>query len=254
MSGREIAREVAIVPGLIANAYLVGSRESWVVVDAGIPGSHRRIRRAATRRFGADARPRAVVLTHGHFDHAGSAGALASYWGVRIFAHERELPFLNGEREYPPMDSSPPGFFCKLSRLFPSRTVRLDGYLEELRPQAPPPGLEEWECVETPGHTPGHVAFFRPAGGVLLAGDAITTMDLDSFIGTILCRPRVCRPPVPATTDWDNARRSVERLAALRPRVLAAGHGPPIQDGAAELQSLAAHFAPPPYGRYVQAR
>ena len=65
MSVREIARDVAIVPGLIANAYLVGRRESWVVADTGVPGSHRRIRRAAARRFGADTCPRAIVLTPG---------------------------------------------------------------------------------------------------------------------------------------------------------------------------------------------
>ena len=98
----------------------------------------------------------------------------------------------------------------------------------------------------------GHVAFFRREDRVLLAGDAVTTMNLDSFLDTILRRPKICRPPVPATMDWERARRSVELLAALRPRVVAAGHGAPVQNGADELQRLADRFAAPVHGRYVR--
>ncbi len=105
--------------------------------------------------------------------------------------------------------------------------------------------LEGWQTLETPGHTPGHVSFFRPADGVLLAGDALTTMDLDSFWGTLAKRPRVCRPPVPATGDWVRARESVRLLAALRPSVIAAGHGVPMKDAADALQELADHFTIP---------
>src|SRR5581483_10071264 len=103
-------------------------------------------------------------------------------------------------------------------------------------------GLEEWECHPTPGHTPGHVSFYRPSDGVLIAGDALTTMDLDSFIGTVTKMRKLCRPPVPATTDWQQARESVQLLASLRPRVIAAGHGNPMRDAAAEARrSRACH-------------
>ena len=97
----------------------------------------------------------------------------------------------------------------------------------------------------TPGHTPGHVAFFRRADGVLLAGDAVTTMNLDSFWDTIPRRKQVCRPPVPATHDWKSARRSVELLASLRPSLIAAGHGIPMRDAADELSRLAEGFISP---------
>src|SRR5437764_4264871 len=83
----EIAPELAVVPMLIANAYLAGNARSWVLVDSGVPGSHRPIRRAAAKRFGPGARPQAIVLTHGHRDHAGSAGVLADEWGVPVYVH-----------------------------------------------------------------------------------------------------------------------------------------------------------------------
>ena len=49
--------------------------------------------------------------------------------------------------------------------------------VRELDPDGCPPGLPGWRCVPAPGHTPGSLAFFRPAGRVMLTGDAILTID-----------------------------------------------------------------------------
>jgi glyoxylase-like metal-dependent hydrolase (beta-lactamase superfamily II) len=242
----EIARDLAIVPMTIANAYLAGTRESWVLMDAGVRGNERRIRQAAEQRFGPGAKPRAILLTHGHFDHAGSAPGLADFWGVPVYAHRLEFPYLTGKTHYPPLDPTGPGFFSFLSRFFPSTTVNLGGRLAELAEQ-----LLDWECIHAPGHTPGHVAFFRRGDGALIAGDAVTTMSLDSLLGALIKRPELCRPPVPATTNWQNAHESVRKLADLRPSLIAAGHGPPMRDAADQLRSLADNFPIPSRGRYV---
>jgi glyoxylase-like metal-dependent hydrolase (beta-lactamase superfamily II) len=243
---REIAPGVAIVSTLIANAYLVSDDGSWVLIDACTPGNERRIQQAAARRFGINNRPGAILLTHGHFDHAGSAGALADAWGVGIYTHSLELPYLTGQANYPPFNFNSPGFFTRIARFFPTSTVNLGTRVSSLEPKRPIPGLPGWELVETPGHTPGHVAFFRRSDRVLLAGDAVTTMNLDSFWDTVARRKRVCRPPVPATSNWKNARRSVELLASLRPSLIAAGHGLPImRDAAEQLSHLAANFPTP---------
>jgi len=228
-----------MVPTLIANAYLIGDRESWVLIDACTPGNEMRIQRAAERRFGRGIRPRAILLTHGHFDHAGSAGALADVWDVPIYAHGRELPFVTGGAHYPPFDLSSPGFFTRIARFFPTQTVNLGGRVRQFEAS-----LADWEMIETPGHTPGHVAFFRRSDGVLLAGDAVTTMNLDRFWDTILRRKRLCRPPTPATMNWEDARRSMEALASLRPSVVAAGHGLPMRAGAEDWSRLAEEFSP----------
>jgi len=247
----EIAPDVAVVPMAIVNAYLVGTRDSWVVVDTGMPGNSGTLARAARKRFGPDSRPGAIVLTHGHFDHAGSASRLADLWSVPVCAHRLEWPYLTGKSAYPPPDPTAPGFFAGLSRLFPSRTVNLGDRLTDLNMRTPFRGLDGWESYHTPGHTPGHVAFFRRSDRVLLAGDAFTTMDLDSAVGTLLKQPKICRPPVPATTDWNEARISVEMLASLKPKTIGAGHGHPMSGAADQLQYLADHFTPPAHGRYV---
>ena len=84
----EVTPGVARLRTLIANMYLVGSPGGpWVLVDTGTPGNAARIRDAAVQRFGRDARPEAILLTHGHWDHAGSAWELAEYWDVPIYAH-----------------------------------------------------------------------------------------------------------------------------------------------------------------------
>jgi glyoxylase-like metal-dependent hydrolase (beta-lactamase superfamily II) len=236
---QEIAPGVAVIPTLIANAYLVGDAASWLLVDSCTPGNERRIQRAVERRFGRGSRPRAILLTHGHFDHAGSAAGLADSWGVRIYAHALELPYLTGQAHYPPFNLSSPGFFTTIARFFPTTTVNLGTRVESFAPGQPVPGMEEWEMIETPGHTPGHVSFFRRSDRVVIAGDAVTTMDLDSFWGTIAKRKQVCRPPVPATMDWKSARRSVELLASLHPSWIAAGHGAPMQDVPDGLARLA---------------
>ena len=199
---REIAPGVTVIPTLIANAYLVGDGASWVLVDACTPGNESRIQRAAEHRFGPGGRPCAILLTHGHFDHAGSARPLAAAWGVRVYAHSRELPYLTGQANYPPFDLSSPGFFTRIARFFPNHTVNLETHVGVLEAKQAVPGLPNWEIIETPGHTPGHVAFFRCSDAVLLAGDAVTTMNLDSFLDTVIRRKQLCRPSLPATTDW----------------------------------------------------
>jgi glyoxylase-like metal-dependent hydrolase (beta-lactamase superfamily II) len=247
----EIARDVAVVAMPMVNAYLVGNPTNWVLVDSGTPGNAGKIKEAAEARFGAGSKPRAILLTHGHFDHAGSASDLARDWNVRVYSHRLEWPYLNGSSSYPPHDPTAPGFFSFMVRFMPARTANVGDRLAELGNNLPELGLADWQVHFTPGHTPGHVAFFRKSDGVLLAGDALTTVNVDNAFDLIAKRQQVCRPPAPATTDWQMARRSFQLLASLRPNVIAAGHGVPMKGAADQLQQLADHFPIPTHGRYV---
>src|SRR3954462_12804898 len=86
----EVAPDVALETTLFVNTYFIGDpagAHGWILVDAGLPGFADRIRQAAQQRFGHSARPSAIVLTHGHFDHVGSLRALADLWNVPIYAH-----------------------------------------------------------------------------------------------------------------------------------------------------------------------
>ena len=171
------------------------------------------------------ARPAAIVLTHGHADHSGSAKELSELWGVPIFAHRLELPFLTGRSAYPPPDPTVGGPFAFMTRFMPNRTLDLGGRVRELPPDGEMPGIERWRWVHTPGHTPGHIALLRPEDATLLGGDALATLDADSLLGMITRKQKISRPATPITPDWRAAEASVRKIASLEPRVLACGHG-----------------------------
>lgn len=104
------------------------------------------------------------------------------------------------------------------------------------------PGLAGWECIPTPGHTPGHVPFFRANDRVLITGDAVVTLQLNSLAGLLLGRQGLSGPPRYTSWSWRAARESVARLARLEPNVLAGGHGSPMT-GAATAGALCAFAA-----------
>lgn len=230
-----------------SNVYLVGSGWTWTLVDAGWASSAAAIRTAAEAVFGPGARPAAILLTHIHPDHSGSAGTLARSWQVPVYVHADELPMAAGR--YLPQYAMPLDrwLVAPVMRLLPARTrVRIEAagsitdVVHPLDPQAGVPGLPGWEWVPTPGHTAGHVAYLRRRDGVLIAGDAALTIDLNSVGGVLLGRPRVAGPPRYTTWDWPAAQEAIKVLAGLEPRVLLPGHGRPLTAGtAAALRALA---------------
>ncbi|MBA3882550.1 MAG: MBL fold metallo-hydrolase [Chthoniobacterales bacterium] len=249
-----IATDVGWLPISFVNVYFLGHPGGpWVLVDAGLPGRALQIRRAAEARFGSESRPEAIILTHGHFDHAGSAWELADYWDVPIYAHPLELPYLTGVSSYPPPDPTIGGAIAFLSRFMPSRAFDFSGRVLPLE-TGEIPFLPGWESLSTTGHAPGHISLFRPEDAVLLAGDAFATMDMDSWVGLISARQSLARGGAPFNHDWEATWQSVRKLAALRPSVAACGHGIPICDTnlPARLERFVGRFRAPSGGRYVQ--
>jgi glyoxylase-like metal-dependent hydrolase (beta-lactamase superfamily II) len=211
---------------------------SWKLVDAGIPGSQGIIRKWAEKHFPSP--PDAIVLTHGHFDHVSAAQGLADEWDVPIFAHPLEFPYLTGEKAYaPPNANAGGGLMSLLSPTYPREPIDLGSRLRPLT------GLRGWEMLHTPGHTPGHVSFFRAEDRTLLVGDAFCTTKPESFFEAALAQnPELHGPPSYFTSDWNAAKKSVERLAERKPLIVAPGHGKPLSgvNVADALAQLAAAF------------
>ncbi len=176
-----------------SNVYFVRSGTSWVLIDTGSAKCDREIQGAAESLFGTDTPPSAILLTHDHPDHAGSTPALVRRWGCAVYVHPDELApvtadfsnFFSIVKEYAnPLDT---WVILPLMRLMPRQheaMLSASSFKEAARvfdPGAGVPGLPGWECIPTPGHTPGHVSFFRPGDRVLITGDAILTIHLNSL-------------------------------------------------------------------------
>jgi len=249
---------VLVNVAFVGTPYARGPLPEWVLIDAGIPMQASRIAAFARERFG-DAPPRAILLTHGHFDHVGSLHALLRRWpDTPVYAHRLELAYLTGRSAYPPPDPTVGGgVMARTSPLFPSHAHDFRPHIMPLPADGTVPFLPDWRWIPTPGHSPGHVSFFRDSDRTLIAGDAFVTQKQESFTGVMTMNHVVHGPPTYFTPDWISASESVLRLAALRAQYAITGHGLPVANPrlAHDLHLLSTRFneiAVPPDGRYVR--
>ena len=265
---RELVNNVYLVaPGvyrlkdLFVNIFILQDREAmeWILVDAGLKSSAAKVREMVKTVFGSKgSTPKAIVMTHGHFDHRGSVEELANEWGVPVYCHHQERPYLTGKASYPPADPAVGGgMMALLSFTYPAKPIDISDRLEELPEDGSLPELSDWRWIHTPGHTPGHISLFRERDGVLIAGDAFVTTMQESLLSVAMQKKIVCGPPKYFTPDWMAAASSVKALAALEANVIVTGHGQALYGDAArkELHKLAKDFwkwGIPAQGRYVK--
>lgn len=249
----EVAPGVTYFTALLANLHTIDVPENagWVLVDTGVAGSAIPIKAAVTARYGEDSKPLCIVLTHGHLDHAGCAATLADDWDVPVYAHRLELPYLTGRSSYPPPDPTVGGAMAQFSRLFRKQPYDLGDRISAIPDSLELDELPGWRIIHTPGHTHGHVSLFRGSDRVLIAGDAVSTLDQKSLFNVLTQKRQFAPPPQYYTSDWDKAEHSVRELAALRPEHILAGHGKPVSHAADEFEGFARTFKRPDHGRYV---
>ncbi len=255
---------MAVLPDLayrrlgIVNVVLAGPPGGpWTLIDAGLPGTQHLIEHAAQTRFGGR-KPEAIVMTHGHFDHVGVLESLAAKWDVPVYAHADERPYLDGSAAYPPPDPHVGGgLMARLSPLYPRSPVDVGDRLRILSPDGSLPTMPGWRWLHTPGHSAGHISLWREADRALIVGDAFITTAQESAYAAATQAPELHGPPMYFTHDWQAARDSVRRLAALSPELAVTGHGRAMHGAALRqgLESLAARFdevAVPRDGTYVR--
>src|SRR5918999_1528855 len=181
------------------NAYVLVRGKEAAVVDTGTPNNASKIADVVrTAGLGWEA-VHQVILTHYHPDHIGSVGeVLAAAAKATAYAGAADIPQIKSPR-----------------------AIKAVGDNDEVF------GLR---VIATPGHTPGHVCVFDPAGSYLVLGDAMNNID-----------KKLSGPNPQYTADMNQAHQSVKKLAKLKFERAMFGHGDPIEKGAAEaIAKLAA--------------
>jgi glyoxylase-like metal-dependent hydrolase (beta-lactamase superfamily II) len=205
--------QVPLAPRESVNAYVLGD----VLVDAGTPGMGKKL---PGRLDGHEIA--AHTLTHAHPDHAGGSKAVLDALGVPFWAPAGDAPACeNGQAVQ--KDTKVKAIMQRSAR-FPKVSVA--------RRLAEGDEVGGFTVLDTPGHSPGHISFWREADRVLVCGDVWFHLDFKTF------RPKL-RPPFGiVTVDIERNRASQQRLADLRPDVVCFGHGPVLTDAAAKLRAF----------------
>ena len=194
----------ALVPHLF-NCYLIRTGEGDVLIDAGTRwGTGRTLRALRGRKLAM------VALTHAHPDHQGAAAEVCRRFGVSLACHEDDADVMEGKC---PM---PGGMVVRLGdKLWSGPPHPVARRLQD------GDHIGEWIVVHTPGHTMGHVSYFRERDRALIVGDVVR----HSFARS----GRLIEPPAVLSADADLNRQSLRKLAELRPTFLCFGHGPPTR-------------------------
>jgi len=187
------------------NVYVIGN----VLVDSGAVFTRRQLLSEL-----ASYPLEAHVLTHAHPDHQGSSHALCT---------ERGIPLWCGARDRDAVES---GSFQSVGPQPPSLIMHMADHLagpahEVSRTLRDGDSVADFEVLETPGHTPGHISLWRSKDRVLVLGDVAFNRNPVDF------RPGLREPFRSVTWNLAVNRESARRVTDLRPSLVCFGHGQP---------------------------
>ena len=190
------------------NVFLMGD----VLVDAATRRAGKRILKQLK---GRDVK--AHALTHAHPDHQGASREVCTSLGIPFWVGEKDIP----AAEDPELmkENQTENFINKLIYRYwtgPAHSVD--------RPLKEGDEIGGFTVLDVPGHSAGHVAYWRESDKVLIAGDVMNNMNIITGM-TGLFEPKPYFTPDPVEN-----RRSIRKLAALEPELILFGHGPPLKD------------------------
>ncbi|MDW5598342.1 MBL fold metallo-hydrolase [Conexibacter stalactiti] len=195
--------QLAGFPPNSINVYLVGD----VLIDAGSPLDGRRVLKQLRGRTVT-----AHALTHGHFDHYGPSATICRELGIPLWCGANDVRAVEAGKQV--------GLGRRTVSGLGARAAPVDRALRE------GDDVAGFTVLDVPGHSPGHVAYWREADRVLICGDVMWGFNPFLLRGAI-------REPYPALSpDAHRNRESARRLAALEPELVLFGHGPPLRDPA----------------------
>ena len=208
---KQLADGLYLLRGFPPNAINVYLLED-VLIDAGTRQAQRRIVRQIRGRPVS-----AHALTHAHPDHQGASHAICERLHIPLWCGRDDVAAM--ETPGAISNSQAPGWLNSFQARFwtgPAHPVA--------RALNEGDEVAGFSVLEVPGHSRGHVAYWRESDRTLILGDVLNGMNL------ITGRRGLQEPPTVFTPDPARNRESIRRLAALEPELICFGHGPPLRD------------------------
>ena len=223
----EIIPNVHLIPNIVANPYLLIDPDGLTLIDAGLPGSHKKILRYLAGLGYEPADLKRILITHADFDHIGGLVALKAATGARVYASPVEAKAMaegHASRPLKPRRRLTKLLFDVMAGLFKPARIQADELLSDGQIL---PVLGGLRVVETLGHTPGHISLYAPSAGILFCGDSIVSEEAGL---------RGSR----GANNWDQVKadESVRKQATLGARILCSGHGPVVKDAAGKFPQI----------------
>jgi glyoxylase-like metal-dependent hydrolase (beta-lactamase superfamily II) len=205
----ETVSRIPVVQPDLVNVYLVGG---LLIDSGGRLGSRRLLQVLSEYRLSSH------VLTHAHMDHQGCSRAVCREFGIPLFCGEGDREAAESGNQSTLMRRPRP-MVTKLMNLLSGPGHPVAGALSE------GDEIGGLTVIETPGHTPGHLAFWDRETRVLILGDVLFHRNPVTF------RKGLSEPFRFATFDRTSNLRSARKLASLDPETVCFGHGAPLTDG-----------------------
>jgi len=208
---RELAPGVSQLSGRPRNGINVYLIED-VLIDAAT-------RRAPKRILGQlqGRKVSAHALTHAHPDHQGASTAVCDALGIPYWVGATDVP-LAEDLENMRASQTPHPLNRLIMRFWCGPARKVD------RPLREGDEVAGFQVLDVPGHSPGHIAYWRESDGVLILGDVLNNMDV------ITARSGLTEPKPYFTHDPAQNRESARKLGALEPKLVLFGHGAPLTD------------------------
>ena len=229
-----VADGVYLLTHANVNLYLLEDEDGVTVVDAGLPSMWPMLQDALEQLGRRPDEVRALVLTHGHFDHVGFARRAQRAWGLPVLVHEGDRRLAAHPYRYKPQSSRVlypllhPRSLPLIGGMALAGALQVRGVKETrtLAAGAPAPVPGRPHVIHTPGHTDGHVILHLPDRDAVISADALVT--LDPYTGRT--GPQIVASA--ATKDTAQAMASLDAIASTGARTVLPGHGGPWQGGA----------------------